>query len=190
VKRATLTRMDEHFAYTVRDYVELEDGTDLKHEFYQGDIRAMGGGSNRHAMISASLVGQLYPQLRTRNCEVFSCDLRIRIGDVITYPDASVVCGEVQMDLEDPNAQLNPTVVLEVTSPSSEKYDRGGKFKHYQRIPSLREYVIVSQREPLIEVFRRADDGSWLESVRAEAGQRAKLLSIQCELDVDELYGR
>ena len=182
--------MDEHFAYTVRDYVNLEDGTDLKHEFYMGDIRAMGGGSPEHARIGAALVGQLSRQLNDGPCEVFSSDLRIRIGDVITYPDASIVCGEVQMDLEDPNAQLNPTVIIEVTSPSSERYDRGGKFMRYQRIPSLHEYVIVSQREPLIEVFRRADDGSWLESVRAEAGQCAKLLSIGCELDVDALYRR
>jgi Uma2 family endonuclease len=182
--------MDEHFTYTVRDYVDLEDGTDLKHEFYQGDIRSMTGGTNEHARIGAAVIVQLGRQLHGGPCVLYSSELRIRIGDVITYPDASVVCGPIQMDLDDPNAQLNPTVIVEVTSPSSERYDRGGKFMHYQRIPSLREYVIVSHREHAIDVFRRADDGSWLESVRAEAGQRATLLSIGCELDVDALYAR
>lgn len=188
MKRAILRRMDEHWAYTVRDYVELEEGTDLKHEFYQGDIRSMSGGSPEHARLAAALQAQLYPQLASRTCRAFSSDLRIRIGDVITYPDVSIVCGELKMDIEDRHALLNPTVVVEVTSPSSERYDRGAKLAHYQRIPSLREVVIISQEELLIDVFRRADDGSWGESVRCGPGQRARLLSVACEIDVDELY--
>ncbi|HEY5946417.1 MAG TPA: Uma2 family endonuclease [Kofleriaceae bacterium] len=180
--------MDDHWSYTVQDYVELEDSTDLKHEFYRGDIRAMSGGTNEHARLGAALVGLLYPQLGDGPCEMFSSDLRVRIGDLITYPDASVVCGDVQMDVEDPNALLNPTVVMEVTSPSSEKYDRGGKFAHYQRIPSLREYVIVSHRDHLVEVFRRGEDGDWLEAEGYGPGQRALIQSIGCELDVETLY--
>jgi Uma2 family endonuclease len=179
--------MDEHWAYTVREYVMLEQGSVLKHEFYEGDIRAMAGGSHPHARMGAAIIAQLYRQLVDGRCTVYSSDLRVRIGDVITYPDASVVCGDVQMDDEDPYAQLNPTLLVEVTSPSSEKYDRGGKLARYKLIPSLREYVIVSHREPAIEVFHRADDGQWIVD-RAGPGQRAKLQSIDCEIDVDELY--
>ncbi len=95
-----------------------------------------------------------------------------------------------QMDVQDPNAQLNPSVIVEITSPSSEKYDRGGKFERYKLIASLREYVVISHREHAIDVFRRLDDGDWTEGERAGAGERAKLLSINCEIDVDELYRR
>lgn len=188
MKRAILPRMDEHWMYTVEEYVRLEDAVDLKHEFFKGDIRAMGGGSPEHARIGAAILGVLYRQLGGGRCAAFSCDLRIRIGDVITYPDASVVCGDVRMDPEDPNAALNPTVIIEVTSRSSENYDRGGKFAHYQRIASLREYVVVSHSERAIDVFRRAANGEWQQPVPSSSGEVAFLTSINCTFDVDELY--
>lgn len=188
MKRATLKHMDDRFTYTVPDYVELEESTDLKHEYFRGDIRAMGGGTNEHARIGAAVIGALSNQLRGGTCVVYSSDLRVRIGDVITYPDASVVCGEVQMDREDPNAQLNPLLIVEVTSPSSEQYDRGAKFARYQRIVSLREYVVISHREHAIDVFRRDDEGEWLEAQTYRSSEKAELHSIDCELDVEELY--
>jgi Uma2 family endonuclease len=181
----------EHWTYTVADYVLLEEHTDLKHEFYRGDVRAMGGGTNEHARLGARLIAQLGRQLEGGPCEIYSSDLRIRVGaDLITYPDASVVCGEIVMDTEDPNAQLNPTVICEVTSPSSESYDRGGKLTRYQQIPSLREYVVVSHRERAVDVFRRMEDGSWGECERFGPGEHARLHSIACAIDVDALYRR
>jgi Uma2 family endonuclease len=170
--------------------VQLEELSELKHEYYQGDIRSMTGGTPEHARLGAAVSLQLGRQLGLGPCVVYSSELRIRIGDVITYPDTSVVCGQVELDLEDPNAQLNPTVILEITSASSEKYDRGGKFARYQRIPSLREYVVISHRERAIDVFRRLDDGDWAEADRAGAGEKARLMSIDCQIDVDELYRR
>ena len=161
----------------------------IKHEFLDGDNRAMSGGTPKHSRLGAAVIIKIGAQLRVESpCQVYSADLPVRIGTLITYPDASVVCGDVQLDSEDPKAHLNPTLLVEVTSKSSERYDRGRKWQRYQLIPSLREYVIVSQREPAVDVFRRRDDGTWADAERFGPGQNAKLTSIGCELDVDRLY--
>jgi len=104
-----------------------------------------------------------------------------------TYPDATVVCGRPEVDPEDAHVVLNPVVVVEVTGPSTEDYDRGDKLEHYRRIPSLREVVLVSHREPLVEVIRREEDGSWSRH-EARRGGAVKLVSLGCELAVDEVY--
>jgi Uma2 family endonuclease len=115
--------------------------------------------------------------------------LRIRVVDtgLETYPDASVVCGQVEVDSDDAHAVLNPIVVVEVTSASTEAYDRGDKLEHYKRIPSLREVVIVSHRERLIEVIRREEDGTWSRH-EARSGNDAQLTSIGCALSVEDVY--
>ena len=188
MKSGRLKKM-HNWHYTVDEYIAFERFNEARHEFYKGDIRAMAGGTPEHARLAASLTAQLVPQLRGRGCKVFSCDLRIRPSDdVITYPDLSVACGDPQMDAQDKLAMRNPTVLFEVTSPSSEEYDREGKFEVYQQIASLREYVLISQRERLVEIWRRADDGEWYEAQRASAGERAELTSIRCVIDIDELY--
>lgn len=183
--------MSDHWSWTVQDYVSLEDGTDLKHEFFDGDIRAMSGGTLEHARLITAVGLQLGDQLGAGPCVYYTSVLRVRIGELITYPDGLVACGEPQMDSEDNNALLNPTLLIEVTSPSSERYDRGGKFERYKRIPSVREYVIVSQRTHAIDVFRRNDDGTWADEPETYGpGERARLVSIDCEIDVDKLYRR
>ncbi|HSD86193.1 MAG TPA: Uma2 family endonuclease [Kofleriaceae bacterium] len=178
------------WGYTIRDYVQFENMTDVKHEYVEGAIRAMAGGSLEHARIAMQIAMQLGLQLRGRPCAVYSADARVRVSGlpVITYPDVSVGCGEARVDAEDPYAQLNPTVIVEVTSPSSESYDRGRKLEFYKHIPSLCEYVIVSHRERAIDVFRRGADGGWTLAARGEAGGRVELTSIGCVVDVDELY--
>jgi Uma2 family endonuclease len=113
--------------------------------------------------------------------------IRVLATNLATYPDLSVVCGRIERDPEDANVVINPIVLIEVLSDSTEAYDRGEKFAHYRRIPSLREYVLVSQHQPRIEVFRRNDDGSWT-LYEAATSERAKLASIGCELSVDEVY--
>lgn len=185
--RATLALMD--WQHSIADYVRLEDESSIKHEYLDGVIRAMGGGTLDHARIASKIGYMLRSQLEGRPCEVYSSDARIRIvaANLITYPDVIVGCGPVEQDVEDHCAMLNPTVVVEVTSPSSDVYDRGRKLLCYQRVPSLREVVIVSHRERAIEVHRREDDGTW--SVRrAIAGERIDLASIACSLDVDAVY--
>ena len=120
---------------------------------------------------------------------MFSSDLRVRIRatGLTTYPDLSVVCGRLEMDAEDGNAVVNPVLLVEVLSESSEAYDRGAKAAHYRRIPSLREYVLVSQREPLIEVYRRNEQGRF-ELFEARSGESIELASVGATLSVDAVY--
>jgi Uma2 family endonuclease len=177
--------------HSVADYVWIEEHSDLvKHEFDNGQIRAMSGGTIKHARLAMAFVMQLAPQLANKPCMVASSDSRVRIksAGLITYPDLSIMCASEVMDDEDALAQTNPLVVIEVTSKSSEKYDRGKKRIAYQQLESLREYVIVSQREKAIDVYTRAVDGTWPEPVRSGPGERARLHSIGCEIDIDKLY--
>lgn len=176
--------------YTIEDYVKLEEFSNLKHEYLDGQIYAMGGGTPEHARLAAAIGRQLGNQLEGRRCAVYSSDGRVRVQatGLDTYPDLTIACDDLQTDTEDQLAQINPTVLVEVTSKSSEKYDRGAKFEHYKRIASLREYVIVSHREHAIDVFRRADDGTWSLAERGGPGAHVALASLGCTLDVDAIY--
>ena len=189
MRSAKLKRMD--WSYTVQEYVRVEaESTTIKHEYIDGTIRAMSGGTLAHARMQAALAMILGRQLEGRRCNVFSSHGRVRVRgrSFITYPDLAVSCGPLEVDTEDPHAQLSPTVLVEITSPSSERYDRGRKYAYYQGIGSLREYVIVSHREPIIEVFRPGSDGTWHLAERATAGGSIKLTSIECAIAVDEVY--
>lgn len=181
----------EHMSYA--EYVAREAVADVKHEFIRGEVFAMAGGTIEHAGLATAVAAELSLRLRGKRCRVFGSDLRVRVlatdltTELSTYPDVSVVCGQAETLPDDPHAIVNPTVVVEVLSDSTEAYDRGSKAASYRRIPSLREYVLVSQREPLIEVFRRTDAGAW-ELVEARSGMRLELRSIEVALDVDAVY--
>jgi Uma2 family endonuclease len=178
-----------HARYTRAEYVAFERSSNAKHEYLDGTIYAMAGGTREHALVSANVIAALGLALRGRRCAVHSSDLRVRVvaTGLETYPDASVVCGHAELDADDPHAVLNPTLLVEVTSPSTEAYDRGDKVEQYKQIPTLREIVLVSHRERLVEVLRRQDDGSWSRH-EARPGGTARLTAIDCELAVDELY--
>ncbi len=177
-----------HHRYTWSDYLEYEDFSSEKHEYLDGEIYAMAGGTPEHALLAGRVVTVLGAQLRRKACKVYTSDLRIRVmaTGLTTYPDVSVICGKVEVDPTSKLTAINPTLLVEVLSPSTEDYDRGTKFEHYQQIPSLKEYVLVSQRECLIEVFHRRG-ARWM---RAEARRAAaaQLEAIGCELSVDEVY--
>jgi Uma2 family endonuclease len=149
----------------------------------------MAGGTLEHAALAAAVVTRLGLALEGGRCRICSSALRIRVlaTGLTTYPDVSVICGPRQVDPEDKNSITNPILLVEVTSESTEQYDRGEKFEHFQRIPSLREYVLVSHAGRTIEVRRCEADGSWTSHV-AHAGERAELTSAECMLDVDGLY--
>ncbi len=189
--RATLQVMDTP-VYTIKDYVDLEAYSNIKHELIDGQILAMSGGTLEHSRLAAAVIFQLGKQLEDGPCDVFTSGARVHViaGNLITYPDISVCCGGAQTGSEDPLAMINPTVLIEVTSPSTENYDRGTKFQRYQLIPTLREYVVISQHAPAVAVFFRRDDGSWSAGDTARPGERAQLRSIGCALDVDALYRR
>lgn len=177
-------------SFTYAEYLVQERASPTKHEFLGGEIFDMAGGTPEHARLAANVIAELRSALRQRPCAVFSSDLRVRVlaTGLATYPDVSVVCGQLARDPEDKDAVVNPLVLVEVLSDSSEAYDRGEKFAHYRRIRSLKEYVLVSQAHRRIEVFRRNEDGSWT-LYEAGPGERARLASIDGALDVDEVYG-
>ena len=175
--------------YTYHDYLVLERTANVKHEYLAGEIYAMAGGPRAHAALAANVLSELGPQLRGKRCQAHSSDLRVRVlaSGLATYPNVTVVAGHAEPDPEDANTVVNPSVVVEVTSPSTEDYDRTEKLEHYQRIPGMSAVVLVSHRERCIEVISRGDDGAWQRS-EARAGNAAALPSLDATLVVDEVY--
>ena len=180
-------------AYTYGDYLRLEaDVPAARHEFVNGEIMAMAGGSELHSALIAAVSGELYAQLRGTRCGLRESNLRVHIratGNAF-YPDGVVVCDEAEVvrEIRGGDSLLNPSVIVEVLSPSTEEYDRGAKFEdNYRFIPSLREYVLVSQDDPLIEVRSRDEGGNWT-SRTYRSGEKAGLASIDAALDVDLVY--
>jgi len=175
--------------YSFSDYLALEEASNTKHEFLDGEIYGMAGGTPEHAALSVAVSSALLAQLRGGPCRVYSSDLRVRAlaTGLATYPDVTVVCGELERDPESPTTVVNPRVVVEVLSDGTEAYDRGQKLDHYRRIPSLAAVVLVSHRAPLIEVWERAPDGAW---GRREfgPGQAAEIQGLPARLLGDEIY--
>jgi Uma2 family endonuclease len=174
--------------YTYQEYLVLDAGSTNRNEYFNGEIFAMAGGTPRHAALTAALSGTLYAQLKGKPCRVYSADLRIRVREtgLASYPDVSVVCGLLIEDPEGRDTATNPTLLVEVLSDSTAAYDLGEKREHYQRIPSLQEYLVVSQHEPRITLWRRAED-TWSQDSYGPGG-KVLLASIGCELDLDDLY--
>lgn len=175
--------------YTYAEYLALEASSNVKHEYLDGQIYAMAGGTPEHAALAAAVIGLLFPSLRAGRCRAHDADLRVRVKatGLSTYPDITVVCGPRERDPEDDLAVTNPTLIVEVLSRSTEDYDRGDKFEHYKRLPSLRQYVLVSHRERSVEMWTRDPLDVWTARV-AGAGEVAELGSIGAQLSVDELY--
>jgi Uma2 family endonuclease len=172
------------------EYLVLDEKSPTKLEWLDGVVYDMSGATPTHARLTAAVIGKLDRQLEGKRCCVFSADLKIRVlaTGLATYPDVTVMCGTFETDPENPNAATNPKLIVEVLSDSTEAYDRGEKFAHYRRIPSLMEYVLVSQKKTRIEVWRRNAAGKWELGEEALAGQTAQLASIECTLSVDEIY--
>jgi len=175
--------------YSLREYLSFEASSNVKHEYLGGQIYAMAGGTPEHAALAAAFLGQLYAQLLGGPCRPYDADLRVRVQatNVLTYPDVTVVSGPVQRDREDPLATVNPTLICEVLSESTERYDRGAKFEHYKNLPLLKQYVLVSHRDRIVEVWTRGDCEEWTRGVARE-GEAIELSSIRARIDVRELY--
>lgn len=175
--------------YTYREYLALEEVSTVKHEFLDGEIYAMAGGTVMHAGLAVMVSSALQQQLRYGSCRVFSSDLRVRVlaTGLATYPDVTVVCGDLEIDPDNADTVTNPSVVIEVLSDSTEKFDRGLKLRHYQQIPTLGAVVLVAQREQRIEVCSRQADGTWVARTSGP-GQTAEIPAIDCTLAVDDVY--
>ena len=150
--------------FTEAEYLALERASTSKHEFIAGEMVAMAGARPPHNVLCANVIALLVTMTRGRPCITFTSDQRLHVppARLYAYPDAMVACGERRYTNDDPPSLLNPQVVIEVTSPSTEEYDRGTKFIHYQSILSLRDYVVVSHRERRIDHHRRLSSGQWL----------------------------
>jgi Uma2 family endonuclease len=176
--------------FTPEQYLEFERAAEFRSEYFDGRMFAMSGGTYVHARLIASLTGEIYQALRNRPCSVTSSELRVRTAaqGLFTYPDIAVVCGEPIFADDQKDTLVNPVLSAEVLSKSTEAVDRGFKFREYRKIESLREYVLVSQSAPLIEVFVRGSEGDW--TLREFAGLDAvcHLTSIDCTIAVADVY--
>ena len=173
--------------YTFKEYLELEEIAGTRHEFYDGEIYAMAGGTPEHAAMAATVTAILARQLVAKSCRVYSSDLRVRVlaTGLATYPDVTVVCGPSERDPESASHVTNPKLVVEVLSRSTAEYDRGEKLIHYQRIPSLASVVLVDRENSHIEVWTRRA-ATW-EYTRFGAGAVVNLEALGCTLSVDEV---
>lgn len=176
--------------WTPQTYLEFERTSDLKHEYIQGEIFAMAGASPEHNIIGGNTYASLHSQLRKRNCIVFPSDMRVRIPafDVYTYPDISAVCGTPQFEASERDSLLNPVLIIEVLSSTTESYDRGKKFQYYRSIPTLQEYLLIAQDSYRIERFLRQSDNQWLLTDVATPDASLELPSIQCTLALSDIY--
>jgi Uma2 family endonuclease len=173
--------------YTYAEYLALEDESPIRHEYFAGEIYAMAGGTPDHAALAAAVLSIIRSQL-PRGGRAFTSGLRVRIpsSGLTTYPDGAVVCGGTQSAPEDPVAVTNPVVLVEVTSNSTEDYDRSEKLRQYQAIPTVKEILIVSHRSPRIVLHHRQACG-WTSS-EAVAGESVSLQSIGGVIPVDDVY--
>ncbi|MEO7734647.1 MAG: Uma2 family endonuclease [Kofleriaceae bacterium] len=179
-----------HHRYTYADYVAVERDSSTKHEFFAGEIYALAAGSEDPSALAAQVLRALGNALGDRPCRAHTSDLRLYVEAVglATFPDGTVICGPLQQHAASPTSTaLNPTVLLEVTSDSSEDYDTGAKLQHYRTIPSLRDYIVVSHRERRISVHHCNTAGEWTTRVAIAGGQVA-VDSLQATLVVDEIY--
>jgi Uma2 family endonuclease len=175
--------------HTFRAYLAHEDASNTKHEYLDGEIYAMAGGTPEHSALIASVTTHLSNQVRGGPCRVHMSDLRIRVLEtgLATYPDVAVVCGSWERDPEDSRTIVNPTVLVEVLSPSTESYDRGEKLEHYKRIPSLRACLLVAHDRREIEIWARESSEPWSRAL-VVSGQTTHIAAVRVSLDVDAVY--
>lgn len=177
---------------TPEEYLAIERQSEVRSEYLDGEMFVMTGGRYPHNRIIGNVMGELHQQLKRSPCQVLPSDQRVHIPatGLYTYPDVSVVCGEGQFEDRFLDSLLNPTLLVEVLSPTTEAYDRGKKFEHYRSIPSLSEYLLIAQDEPRVEQYLRQDGNRWLLTAITGLEATLALPSIQCELALAEIYAR
>ena len=172
---------------SVEDYLALEESTGLRHEYRDGVAHAMAGGTLGHSAVAGNIYGELFIRLQGQPCQPFNSDLRLSTGDARHYPDVMVVCPPPKLDPSVAHTILNPRIIIEVLSPSTESLDRGFKWFHYQQIPELTDYLLVSLRPQAVEHFTRQSDGRWLYQTLSDA-DTLRLASINCSVPVGAFF--
>ncbi|MDQ3703787.1 MAG: Uma2 family endonuclease [Chloroflexota bacterium] len=180
--------------YSPEQYLAIEREAQSRNEYVNGGIYAMSGASREHNLITGNVFAEVRAQLRGRPCEVYVGDMRVKVSStgMYTYPDVVAVCGEPIFDDEHVDTLTNPTMIVEVLSPSTEGYDRGEKFAHYRRLETLRDYVLVAQDKVRVEHFVRLDgtSGQWVLTEISESDGTLHLASIGCNLSLRDIYDR
>lgn len=177
---------------TETEYLAKERRAEFRSEFYRGEMFAMAGASREHILIAGNCSRELGNQFKGRCCEVYSTDMRVKVSatGLYTYPDVVIVCGEPEFLDGEVDTLLNPTVLIEVLSHSTESYDRGAKAELYRRIPSLREHVLIAQDRPHVEVLVRQADGNWLLQETSDIDQTVTIPSVSVSLSMRDIYDR
>lgn len=177
---------------SAEEYLALERASSERHEFVEGEIFAMTGASRKHNLLSGNSFAALHGQLKDRPCEIYNNDMRVKINadGAYVYPDIVAVCEAPQLEDEQLDTLLNPALVIEVLSESTEAYDRGMKFNAYRKLESLQEYLLVSQDKVQIEHYRRQHDGQWLLADYTDLNDTLELAAIGCRLDLADVYAK
>jgi Uma2 family endonuclease len=176
---------------TAAEYLALERKAEYKSEYFGGEMFAMAGGTGPHANLAANLIGTLYARLAGKGCHTYTSDMKVRTGasGLHTYPDVSVVCGSPKFADDRCDVLVNPKLIIEVLSESTEAKDRGFKFQQYKRIESLHEYVLVSQTEALVERFWRDETGAWTHYAETRGLEATVTLrSLDVTIPLAEMY--
>lgn len=176
--------------WSVEEYLAQERAGEIKHEYFDGEIFAMSGASRAHNLICANLLAALHGRLRPRGCEVYPGDMRVHAPatGLYTYPDVSVACEPPRFEDDTFDTLLNPSLIAEVLSPSTEDYDRGRKFAHYRGLPSLRLYLLIAQSEIRVELYVRQAGDRWLLSESRDPDEILDLDAVGVQLRVAEIY--
>ena len=177
--------------FTESEYLELERNADFKSEYYNGEIFAMAGATLIHNKIVSNLIFLFNQFLKDKPCDVYPSDLRLQVekSGLYTYPDITIVCGKTELLDNKFDTLKNPTILIEVLSDSTEKYDRGQKFSFYREIPSLKEYILVSSKTMKIEKFKRLEDGNYL-YIESNEHQPFPIDSIKMNLNLEDVYNK
>lgn len=175
---------------TPEQYLAIERKAEFKSEYFDGEMFAMSGASREHNLIGGNVGRELGEQVKDRDCEVYTSDMRVKVTPtgLYTYPDVVVVCGEPRFEDDEVDTLLNPKVMFEVLSESTERYDRGKKAEHYRKLDSLAEYLLISQESVHVEHYVRQPDNHWLLSETSDLKATIQLPSIGCQLSVSEIY--
>jgi Uma2 family endonuclease len=172
------------------EYLAQERLAEGKHEFVDGEVFAMSGGTHSHSLIASNLIASVHPQLRGKSCQVLTSDMRLKVEHtgLYAYPDMQIACGELRFEDATRDVLLSPRVIVEVLSDSSAAWDRGTKFWHYRHLNSLTDYVLVSQDAWLVEHYRRQPDSAWLLETLDTASAVLRLESVGCTVPLTQIY--
>ncbi|MEO8413776.1 MAG: Uma2 family endonuclease [Ginsengibacter sp.] len=178
--------------YSIQEYLQMENEAVEKHEYYKGEIFDMSGAGNRHNIIAINIIGSLYISLKGRTCQPYGSDMRIHIPEntLFTYPDISVICGDIIAPGEDENSATNPTAIIEILSPSTRNYDRGVKFMLCRAIPTLKEYILVEAESIHVEQFAFNKEGLWQLKEFSGQNDQVMLESVNVKLLLGDIYER